>query len=57
MTKESSSSDIRDYRPVYIKSILSKVFEKFMAVKLSHFLEGSSLLPPSQFSHRRDLGT
>ena len=37
--------------------ILSKLYEKIVARKLCHFLEGYSLLPPSQFSYRRILAT
>ena len=36
---------------------LSKVFEKAVAGKLSHCLEGNSLLSISQFSYRSGLGT
>ena len=38
MTKESSSSDVADYRPILITPILSKVFEKIVAGNLSDFL-------------------
>ena len=53
--KESSASVARDYRPISRTPVLSKVFEKIVAGKISIFLEG--LLPPSQFSYRRGLGT
>ena len=43
--KESYSSGVRSYRPISITPVLSKVFEKFMAGKLSNFFEGNSLLP------------
>ena len=43
--------------PSSITTVLSKVFEKTVAGKFSHFLECSSRLPPSKFSHRRGLGT
>ena len=36
---------------------LSKVFENFVAGKFDNFLEGNSLLPPSQFSYCRGLRT
>ena len=53
---ESSSSDVRDYWPISITPVLSKLFHKIVIGKLSNFLEGNSLLPPSQFSCRWSLG-
>ena len=53
MPKESSSLDVGDYRPISITHVLSKI----VAGKLSNFLEGNSLIPPSQFSYRSSLGT
>ena len=44
MPKKSSSSVVRDYRLISITFLLSKVFEKIMAEKSSHFLESNSLL-------------
>ena len=52
VSKESSF-----YRPLSITLLLSKVAEKIVAGKVSYFLKSKSLLPPSQFSHRRGLGT
>ena len=37
--KESASSDVGDNRPIFITSILPKVFEKIMAGKLGQFGE------------------
>ena len=42
---------------ISITSLRSKVFEKIVAGKLSHFLESNSLLPSSQFSYCTGLGT
>ena len=55
--KESSFSDVGDYRLISITPVLSKVFEKIVAGKLNNCLEGNSVLPLSQFSYRRGLGT
>ena len=40
-----------------ITPLLPMAFENIVAGKLSNFLEGNSLLPPSQFSFRRKLRT
>ena len=56
LPKESSSSAVGDFRPIAITSVLTKIFEKIMSRKLSHFLEGNSMLP-LQFSYRNGLGT
>ena len=55
MPKGSSFSDVVDYSSVFVTSVLSKVFEKVVAEKLSHVLDGNSLFPPSQFSYRRGM--
>ena len=55
--KRSYFSDAEDCRPIAITPVLSTVVEKIVNEKLSHFLKGNSLLPPSQFSYRRDLVT
>ena len=52
---ESSSLDVGNYAPILITPLLSKVFEKIVAGKLSPFLKSNSLLPLSQFLHRRGL--
>ena len=57
MPKESSSVDIEEYKIFSIMPVLSKIFEKIVIGKLSNFLEGNNLLPPSQFSYRSGLGT
>ena len=57
MSKRSASSDVGEYRPISITPVLSKVFEKIVAVKLSNFLKSNSMLPPSQFSYHKGLGT
>ena len=42
--KGSGSSDVGDYRSISTTPALSKVFEKFVAKKLSHFLERNSII-------------
>ena len=55
VAKKPLSSDVGGYRTFSITPVLTKVFEKIVAGKLSNFLKCRSLLPPSQFSHRRVL--
>ena len=57
MPKESPSSEVRGHRPISTAPLLSKVFKKIIAGKLSHILKSNNLLPPLQFSYRRGLRT
>ena len=56
VAKGSVFSDIGDYRPPSITSVLSKVVEKIVVGKVTHFLENNSMLLSSQFLYRRSLG-
>ena len=38
-------------------SVLSKVFERLVAVRLGRFMERSGVLPTTQFAYRKGLGT
>ena len=49
MAKGLAFSDVRDYRPIGFTPVLSKAFDKIVAGKFSHFLEGNSLFPLSRF--------
>ena len=51
------SSSVVNYRPIYIKSVLSKMFERLVSVRLGRFMECSGVLPTTQFAYRKDLGT
>ena len=53
--KGCTSSSASDYRPISITPIVSKVFEKLLAPKLSSFLNG--VLPPRQYAYRKGMGT
>ena len=57
MPKQFSSSDVGDYASISITPALSKLFKKLVAGKLRSFLQGNTLLPPSQFSYCRGLIT
>ena len=54
--KGSPSSYVANYRPISITSVLSKVFELLVSVRLGRFLEPSGVLPTTQFAYRKGLG-
>ena len=51
-----SNSDA-NYQPIFITSVLSKVFKRLVLVRLGRFMEGSGVLPTTQFAYRKGLGT
>ena len=55
--KGPSSSSVANYRPISIASVLSKVFERLVAVRLGRFMEHCGVLPTTQFAYRKGLGT
>ena len=55
--KGPPSSSVANYRPIFTTSVLSKVFERIMSVRLGRFMESSGLLPTIQFAYRKGLGT
>ena len=50
-------SSVANYRPISITSVLSKVFERLVSVRLERFMERSGVLPTTQFAYRKGLGT
>ena len=50
------SSSVTNYRPISITSVLSKVFERLVSVRLGRFMECSGVLPTTQFAYRKRLG-
>ena len=52
-----SSSSVANYRPISITPLLSKVFERLVAVHLGRFMEHCGVLPTTQFAYRKGLGT
>ena len=46
-----------NYRPISITPVLSKVFERLIALRFGCFLERSGVLPSHQYSYRKRLGT
>ena len=46
-----------EYRPISITPVLSKIFERLLAKRLTSFLNHYNILPDRQFGFRRGLGT
>ena len=55
--KAPPSSSVANYRPISITSILSKVFERLVSVRLGRFMERSGVRPTTQFAYRKGPGT
>ena len=55
--KSPSSSSVANYRGISITPVLSKVFERLVAVLHGRFMEHSGVLPTTQFADRKCLGT
>ena len=55
--KGPPSCSVANYRPISITSVLSKVFECLVSVRLGLFMECSGVLPTTQFAYRKGLGT
>ena len=49
--KGPPSSSVANYRPSSITSVLSKVFERLLSVRLGRFMELSGVLPTTQFAY------
>ena len=55
--KGPPSSSVVNFRPISITSVLSKVFERLVSVRLGRFMEISGVLPTTQFAYRKRLGS
>ena len=55
--KGPPSSSVANNRPISITSVLSKVFERLVSVRLGRFMEQSGVLLTTQFAYRKGLGT
>ena len=51
------SALVCNYRPISITPVLSKVFERLIALRFGRFLESSGVLSSHQYSYRKGLGT
>ena len=52
---------VANYQPISITPVLTKVFERFISVRLSRFMErrgvAKGVLPTSQFAYKKGLET
>ena len=55
--KGPPSSSVANYCPISRTSVLSKVFERLVSVRLGRFMERSCVLSTTQFAYRKGLGT
>ena len=55
--KGPPSSTVANYRQISITSVLSKVFDRWVSVRLGRFMERNGLLLTTQFAERKGLGT
>ena len=55
--KGPPSSSVANYRLISITSVLYKVFESLVSVRLGRFMGRSSVLPTTQFAYRKGLCT
>lgn len=51
------SNDPSSYRPIALSSVLVKIAEYLVKIRLEWFIESSNLLSPSQFGFRKGRGT
>ena len=54
--KGPPSSSVANYRPISTTSVLSKVIERLVSVRLRRFMERSGVLPTTQLAYGKDLG-
>ena len=55
--KGPPSFSASNYIPISLTPILSKVFEHLVLVRLGHFVDVRGVLPTTQFTYRKGLGT
>ena len=57
ISKGPPSSSVANYRPISITSVLSKVFQRLVSVRLGRVMERSGVLPTTKFAYWKGLGT
>ena len=48
---------VANYRPIFMTSVFSNVFERLVSARPGRFMEHSGVLPTHQFAYRKGLGT
>ena len=54
--KGPPSSSVTNYRPISTTSVLSKVIERLVSVRIEQFMECNGVLPSAQFAYWKGLG-
>ena len=57
ISKGPPSSSVENYQPIFITSVLSKVFELLVSARLGRFMERNGVLPTTQCAYRKGLGS
>ena len=57
IAKDPPSSSVANYKLISITSVLSKVFQRLVSVRLGRFMELGGVLPTTQFAYRKGLST
>ena len=55
--KKGALDDLKNYRPISLLSVYSKIFEKLMKKFLINYLDSKSIISPEQFGFRQGLST
>jgi hypothetical protein len=53
--KKGDKTSMSNYRPISLLTIFSKVFEKVMHSKLSHYLQTNNIQIPEQYDFRKGI--
>ena len=55
--KSGAKCDLSNYRPISLLSVISKVFEKLISIRVMSFIEKHSILSPTQYGFRPESST
>lgn len=55
--KKGDPSEIKNYRPIALIPVLSKIFEKAMYNKINNFFDKANIIHPNQYGFRKDTST
>ena len=57
MFKSGAKCDLSNYRPISLLSVISKMFEKLISIRVMSFIEKHSILSPTQYGFRPESST